>query len=63
MRYLIGCLICSALTGCAGPKWLENRVVCTADRAEAHVLSKWGPASIGAQVADADARVICRPTP
>ncbi len=49
------------LTGCASPKWLENRVACLADKSEAHVLSKWGAFSIGAKIADEDARVICRP--
>jgi uncharacterized lipoprotein YajG len=48
------------LTGCStSPKWLENRVACTADGKEAHVLSKWGPVSIGARLADSDAKVVC----
>lgn len=53
-------LAVGALSGCAtGSKLLENRVACTADKSEAHVVSKWGGFSIGAQVADADAKVIC----
>lgn len=48
------------LTGCASPKWLENRVACTVDKAEAHVVSKWGPVSIGSQVAASDAAVLCK---
>lgn len=48
------------LAGCGmSPKVLENRVVCTIDRSEAHVLSKWGPVSVGTQVSQADAAVVC----
>ena len=49
------------LTGCATPKWLDNRVVCTVDGKEAHALSKWAQFSIGSKLAQADAAVICRP--
>lgn len=50
------------LAGCGtSPKMLENRVVCTIDRSEAHVLSKWGPVSLGTQVSQADAAVVCAP--
>lgn len=48
------------LTGCASPKWLETRAVCTVDGQEAHALSKWGPIGIGSRLADADAAVICK---
>lgn len=48
------------LAGCASPKWLENRLSCTVDGKEAHVVSKWGPVSIGSKLADADARVVCQ---
>lgn len=54
-------IACAFLAGCASrPSWLENRVVCTLDRKEAHVLSKWGPVSIGAVLADADAAEACK---
>lgn len=48
------------LAGCASPKWLDNRVACTVAKDEAHVLSKWGPVSIGSQVAAPDAAVLCK---
>jgi hypothetical protein len=57
MRILLLSLL---LTGCASPKWLENRVACTVARDEAHIVSKWGPFSIGAQVATSDAAVLCK---
>lgn len=47
------------LAGCASrPTWLENRVALTADGKQAHVLSVWGPFSIGARVSDSDAAAI-----
>lgn len=61
MQKLLVLIPAILLTGCASsPRWLENRVACTADKSEAHVLSKWGPISIGARIAEADARVICQ---
>lgn len=61
MRYTI--ILCALLlAGCSSaPKFLETRVVCTVDRAEAHALSKWALFSIGSKLAQADAAVICRP--
>ena len=56
-------LVCVALllTGCStAGKLLENRVVCTVDGSESHVVSKWGPVGIAARVADADAKVLCK---
>lgn len=53
--------VCAALilSGCASsPKWLENRIALTADGKEAHVLSVWGPISIGSKIADSDAKAI-----
>lgn len=53
-------LLALALSGCSGTlgKAIENRVVVTADCAEVHTLSKWGPVGIGARVADSDAAVV-----
>ena len=52
------------LGGCAtNPKWFENRIACTLDRTEAHVLSKWLNFSIGSEIAKADSAVACRVTP
>lgn len=57
---VIAALALVLLAGCGtSPKLLENRVACTLDRTEAHVLSKWGPVSVGTQVAQADAAVLC----
>lgn len=59
-RLLIALCLPGLLAGCGmSPKVMENRVVCTVDGSEAHVLSKWGPVSIGTQVAAADAAVVC----
>ena len=50
------------LAGCStSPTWLENRVACTVDGSEAHVLSKWALFSIGAKLADGDAKAVCSP--
>ncbi len=51
-----------ALSGCATFEgaMLENRIVCTVAKDEAHVLSKWGPVGIGSKIADADRAVICK---
>lgn len=60
MRALALLVVLVGLAGCGmSPKVLENRVVCTIDRSEAHVLSKWGPVSVGTQVSQADAAVVC----
>ena len=51
-----------ALGGCAtDPTRFETRIVCTLDREEAHVLSKWWAFSIGSEIAQADAVVACQP--
>ncbi|MCM2250852.1 MAG: hypothetical protein NDJ19_00695 [Ramlibacter sp.] len=53
---------CAGLTPGAPP--LENRVVCTVARDRAYTVSLWGPAGLTAQIAAADAAVICaRPPP
>jgi starvation-inducible outer membrane lipoprotein len=49
------------VSGCASdPKWLENRVLCTVDGEEMHVVSKWGPIEFGSQIADSDAAAVCK---
>lgn len=49
------------VSGCAtDPKWLENRVTCTVDGEELHFVSKWGPVEFGSQVADSDAKAVCK---
>lgn len=57
MKYALLALL---LAGCSTPTWLENRVACTADGAEAHVISKWGPVGLSSEIAKADAEVICQ---
>lgn len=52
----------SALAGCSTtPRWLENRLTCTAAGGEALVVSRWGPVGIAADIARADAEVVCPP--
>ena len=60
-KRMIAIVAALLMAGCTTkPAWLdENRVACTADRQEAHVVSKWGLFSIGSEVARADAKVIC----
>jgi hypothetical protein len=50
---LAGCATFDGLT-------LDNRVACTAARDKAFSVSQWGPVGITAQIADADAKVICK---
>lgn len=48
------------LVACSStPKWLENRAACSLDRAEAYVVSKWGPVGIATRLADADVPFAC----
>lgn len=51
-----------ALAGCASLDGLtlDNRVTCTAARDKAFSVSQWGPVGITAQIADADAKAICK---
>ena len=59
-RFLIVSILSSLLIGCASdPTRWENRVVCTMDKTEAHVISKWWMFSIGSVLAPADA-VVCQ---
>lgn len=58
----IGALI--LLPACSTkPVWLENRAACTLGPQEGqkqlHALSRWGWFSIGTQLSDADAEVVC----
>lgn len=49
------------LAGCSTiEKRFENRAVCTMDKKEAHVISKWGLFSIGSKLAASDAKEICK---
>ena len=50
-----------SLTGCAAlDRALENRVLCSADKQQAAVISWWGAWGVGAKIAPADAQVVCR---
>ena len=59
-RRLLVVAVALAMAGCSTsrPSWLENRVAVTVDGSQAHVLSMWGPISVGSRIADADARAI-----
>jgi len=62
MKTIIALALAALLAGCGTTKaTFENRIACTVDGAELHVLSKWGPVSIGSRVADPDAAAVCRP--
>lgn len=57
---LAAALLAVLCAGCSTrPRLLENRAACTLDGTELHVLSKWGPFSVGTQLAAADAAVVC----
>jgi hypothetical protein len=62
MKLLVSFLTVLMLSGCASldTKFLENRVVCTVAKDEAHVVSKWGPVGIASKIAEADAKVVCK---
>ena len=57
-RVIILCAV--LLTGCGSASMLENRVTCTVDKSEAHVVSKWGPVGVASKIAASDARVMCQ---
>lgn len=49
------------LAGCAAlDRAFENRVLCSADKSQAAVISWWGGWGVGAKIAAADAQVVCR---
>jgi hypothetical protein len=54
----IALLALLTLTGCG--TYFENRVACTVDGKESHLVSKWGAFSIGAKIAESDAAIICK---
>lgn len=62
MKTFLMILAAISLGGCAtlDTKFLENRVVCTVAKDEAHVVSKWGPIGLAAKIAEADTKVICK---
>ena len=60
-KLLLSLLIALGVSGCAStrPEFLENRVVCTVDKQEAHIVSKWGPVGVASKIAESDTKVIC----
>ena len=48
------------LSGCSTTELLANRVTCTVDGKQAHVVSLYGPLGIASKVDPADAAVICK---
>ncbi len=61
MRFVL-ILSLLSLTGCATFEgaMLENRIVCTVAKDEAHVVSKYGPLGIASRIAEADRAGICK---
>lgn len=62
-RLIAAALLAIVASGCAIntkllDKQLENRLVTTVPGDEAFVVSKWGPISIGAKLADIDAQAL-----
>ena len=50
------------LTGCATPiGTFDNRLTCSLARDKAYVASLYGPVGITAEIAKADAAVVCKP--
>lgn len=62
MRLAFTILATLALAGCASLDGLtlDNRVTCTVAKDKAFSVSQWGAVGITSQIADADAKVICR---
>jgi aromatic ring-opening dioxygenase LigB subunit len=62
MKKILSVLFLTILAGCGtiDMKLLENRVVCTVAKDEAHVVSKYGPIGIASKIADADKDIICK---
>ncbi len=61
MRSIITLALAALLAGCGTrPTWLDNRAACTLDGEQLHVLSVWGPFSIGTEIRREDAEVACR---
>ena len=61
MKRIALTLCALALAGCATIDGkLDNRVVCTAAKDRAFVVSEWGPVGISARIHDADRAVICK---
>jgi len=67
MRYLallFACTLLPLLTGCASLAGdFETRLACTPDGSEIHVISKWGPFSIGTKLAKGDTALCAKPVP
>lgn len=64
MRNLFLLLACALLAGCASLAGdFETRLACTPDGSEVHVISKYGPMSIGTKLAKVDASICPKPPP
>lgn len=60
-KILIAFLTVFTLGACSStPSFLENRVVCTVDKQEAHTVSKWGPVGVASKISEKDREVICK---
>ena len=61
MKLILALVSAMVLAGCATrPEFLENRVVCTAAKDEAHLVSKWGPIGIASAISEKDREMICK---
>ena len=61
MKSILVVTLLFILTGCSTFKGqFENRVTCTVDKSQALVVSKYGPLGIASEIAEADAKIICK---
>lgn len=54
---VVALAVVASLTGCASPKWLENRAACAIGADRAYVISMWGPLGIASPLQPA---TICK---
>lgn len=61
MKHTIALILAACLlAGCSTTDLLANRLTCTVDGKQAHVVSLYGPIGIASKVDAADAAVVCR---
>lgn len=53
-------LAASLLAGCSTTELLANRITCTVDGKQAHVVSLYGPLGIASKIDPDDAAVVCK---
>lgn len=59
MRFVSILAACLLLASCSTTELLANRITCTVDGKQAHVVSLYGPLGVASKVDAADAAVVC----